>query len=136
MKRGFVDTNILIYAATGREDEPAKWEMAQDFLQDAALSVSGQVLAEFYNIATAKHGLAIDQANSWMDYLEKYECQAVDREVVLRGIANSQHYKISYWDGAIIAAADRLGVEILYTEDLNHGQSYGSVRAINPFLEH
>lgn len=136
MKRGFVDTNILIYAATGREDEPAKWEMAQDFLQDAALSVSGQVLAEFYNIATVKHGLAVNQANSWMDYLEKYECQAIDREVVLRGIVYSQRYQISYWDGAIIAAADRLGTEILYTEDLNHGKSYGSVRAINPFLEH
>ncbi|WP_245435947.1 hypothetical protein [Mesorhizobium tamadayense] len=47
-----------------------------------------------------------------------------------------QHYEISYWDGAIIAAAERLGVKTLYTEDLNHGQAYGSVVAINPFRSH
>ncbi|MER9304105.1 hypothetical protein NKJ06_29030 [Mesorhizobium sp. M0293] len=39
-------------------------------------------------------------------------------------------------DGAIIAAAERLGVKTLYTEDLNHGQAYGSVVAINPFRTH
>ncbi|PAQ06083.1 hypothetical protein [Mesorhizobium temperatum] len=38
--------------------------------------------------------------------------------------------------GAIIAAAERLGVKTLYTEDLNHGQTYGSVVAINPFRTH
>ncbi|WP_245475942.1 hypothetical protein [Mesorhizobium sp. M7A.F.Ca.US.006.01.1.1] len=38
--------------------------------------------------------------------------------------------------GAIIAAAERLGVKTLYTEDLNHGQAYGSVVAINPFRTH
>ncbi|MER9236560.1 hypothetical protein NKI56_31860 [Mesorhizobium sp. M0622] len=41
------------------------------------------------------------------------------------------------WDGAIIAAAaERLGVKTLNTEDLNHGQAYGSVVAINPFRSH
>ena len=43
-------------------------------------------------------------------------------------------YELSYWDGAIISAAESLGASILYTEDLNHGQHYGSVRAVNPFL--
>ena len=46
----------------------------------------------------------------------------------------SWRYRISYWDGAILAAAERLGAEVLYTEDLNHGQAYGTVRVINPFL--
>ncbi|RWO24380.1 MAG: hypothetical protein EOS11_28090 [Mesorhizobium sp.] len=38
--------------------------------------------------------------------------------------------------GAIIAAAERLGVNTLYTEDLNPGQAYGSVVAVNPFRTH
>ncbi len=135
MKRGFVDTNILIYAATGREDEPAKWEMAHELLREAVLWLSGQVLAEFYNIATVKHRLAIDQANSWLEYLEQFDCQPIDREIVLDGVAISQRYKISYWDGALIAATKRLHLDILYTEDLNHRQSYESVTVINPFLE-
>ena len=44
-----------------------------------------------------------------------------------------QRSKLDYWDAAIIAAAQRLGARILYTEDLNHDQLYGSVRVMNPF---
>jgi hypothetical protein len=32
-----------------------------------------------------------------------------------------------------INAARVPGAEVLYTEDLNHGQLFGSVRVINPF---
>ena len=35
---------------------------------------------------------------------------------------------------AIIAAAERLRARVIYSEDLNHGQTYGSVRVENPFL--
>lgn len=42
-------------------------------------------------------------------------------------------YKISYWDSAMIAACERLKATTLYTEDLNHGQIYGTVTVINPF---
>jgi len=63
-------------------------------------------------------------------------CQDLDSAVVMRGIENAQRYRISYWDGAIIAAAERLGVKKLYTEDLSHGQTYGSLVAINPFRTH
>jgi len=44
-------------------------------------------------------------------------------------------YKLSYWDSAIIAAAVELGCQTVYSEDLNHGQSYAGVRVINPFVE-
>ena len=50
------------------------------------------------------------------------------------GIGIALRYGISYWDGAIVAAAERLKAAILYTEDLSHGQRYGSVVVVNPFL--
>ena len=53
----------------------------------------------------------------------------------MRSIEIARRYQISYWDAAIIAAAGELGATILYTEDLNHGQAYGTVTAINPFLD-
>lgn len=34
---------------------------------------------------------------------------------------------------AVVASAARFGVGTLYSENLNHGQLYGSVRVINPF---
>ncbi len=46
----------------------------------------------------------------------------------------SVRYQISYWDGAIVAAAESISVPRLYSEDLNHGQRYGSVGVLNPFL--
>jgi predicted nucleic acid-binding protein len=49
------------------------------------------------------------------------------------GIALSRRYQVSYWDGAIIAAAQEMGASVLYSEDLNHQQVYGAVTVINPF---
>ena len=43
-------------------------------------------------------------------------------------------FQVSYWDAAIIAAAGELGCQAIYTEDLNHGQDYDGVKAVNPFL--
>ena len=57
-----------------------------------------------------------------------------DYPLIVAGIETALRFGVSYWDGAIIAAAERLGAPILYTEDLNHGQRYGSVQAVNPFL--
>jgi predicted nucleic acid-binding protein len=42
-------------------------------------------------------------------------------------------YKLSYWDSQIIAAAERLGADVLYSEELKHGKLYGYVRCENPF---
>ncbi len=75
-----------------------------------------------------------DQAEAWVDLLLRQQCLAVDAAIVKSGIQISRRYGISYWDGAIVAAAQALRAPVLYTEDLNHGQSYGTVTAINPFI--
>ena len=59
-----------------------------------------------------------------------------DQTIVGAGLLMSRRYQISYYDGAIVAAAERLGAPIFFTEDLNHNQLYGSVRVVNPFIEH
>jgi predicted nucleic acid-binding protein len=59
---------------------------------------------------------------------------SVDVPLIKVAITISQRYRIHYWDAAILAAAERLGTEIVYTEDLNHGQNYGPVRVVNPFV--
>lgn len=132
----FLDTNILIYAASGRMDEPEKHACAQELLAHK-FGTSAQVLAEFYANVVKKGTtpLSDDTASQWVNLLAKKPFQPVDANIVKDGISNSKAFGISYWDGAIIAAASRLGCSTLYTEDLNHGQTYGSVRACNPFIE-
>ncbi len=60
----------------------------------------------------------------------------IDAAIVRRGVALSRRYQINYYDAAILAAAERLGAPVLYTEDLNHDQTYESVKVINPFRPH
>jgi predicted nucleic acid-binding protein len=49
-------------------------------------------------------------------------------------IERSERYTISYWDAAIVAAAEALNCETVYSEDLNNGQVYGGVRVVSPFV--
>lgn len=131
----FLDTNVLLYAALGSVDEPAKYERAVELLT-TRFGTSGQVLAEFYVNAQRKGAtpLTPEEAQEWVRRLSKKPFQPVDYRVVRAGIEHARRYRISYWDAAVIAAAERLGARVVYSEDLNHGQTYGSVRVENPFL--
>ena len=62
--------------------------------------------------------------------------QSVTPDVFRDGAALSRRFRLSYWDGAILAAARACGCDIVYSEDLSGGQDYDGVRAINPFREH
>ena len=132
----FVDTNILIYAAMGRHDAPEKHARAWDVIGAGRYGVSGQVLAEFFVNATKKTAkpLKLPEAAAWIDRLSLLPVVPVDAELVSEAIRHSARYQISYWDAALIAGAERLEAPILYTEDLNNGQRYGSVKAVNPFV--
>ncbi len=134
----FFDTNILVYAAIGHATESVKYHRAVELIESKNFGTSAQVLQEFYVNVVKKSDrpLSLAKAAEWVSVISRKPCQEVDSAIVMRGIENSQRYQISYWDGAIIAAANRLGTKTLYTEDLNHGQTYGSVQAINPFHEH
>jgi predicted nucleic acid-binding protein len=132
----FLDTNILIYAALGRGLYETKRTIAHDLVVDAKFGISTQVLQEFYANVTRKTEIPLtpDEALEWIEGLELQGCVTVDKTLIKVAIGISQRYRINYWDGAILAAAERLGAEIVYTEDLNHGQTYGPVRVVNPFL--
>jgi predicted nucleic acid-binding protein len=132
----FLDTNILIYAALGRGLYETKRTIAHDLVVDSKFGISTQVLQEFYANVTRKTEIPLtpDEALEWIEGLELQDCVTVDQTLIKVAIGISQRYRINYWDGAILAAAERLGAEIVYTEDLNHGQAYGPVRVVNPFL--
>ena len=53
--------------------------------------------------------------------------------MVPEAIAISQRYRLAIWDSLIIAAALRGEAKILYTEDLQDGQVFGSLTVRSPF---
>ncbi len=111
----FLDTNILLYAALGQEQAGRRWERAREIALTEDYCTSGQVLAEFYNVATLKGAppLTSDQAREWIRVIALKPCQPITPEVVVAGIDNARRYQLSYWDGAIIAAAEKIGAKIL-----------------------
>lgn len=133
----FVDTNVVLYATMGPRNDPAKHQRAVEILDSLDYGVSAQVLQEFYvNVARkADPPATFQQIESWLGWLSARPFVQIDSELVRSGIEISLRFQISYWDAAIIAAAERLGAVVLYTEDLSHGQRYGSVLVQNPFRD-
>lgn len=136
MPSAFLDTNILVYAATGARHEAEKAARALDIIDSVDFGVSTQVLQEFH-VAVTRPDIALgdEDVNSWIASLLEFECQSVDADIVITAISLSRRFGISFWDGAIVAAAQRMGCHTLYTETLPDGQAYGPVTTVNPFIE-
>jgi predicted nucleic acid-binding protein len=130
-----MDTNVLVYAATGTEADRTKREKARALIASVNFGISTQVLQEFYVAATRKARIRMPPhlALEWMEQLDGRPCVTIDADVVRLAAAISIRYQISYWDGAILAAAEALGTELVYSEDLQHNQKYRKLRVENPF---
>ena len=46
----------------------------------------------------------------------------------------SKTWRLSFWDGMIVAATEQNGASELWTEDLSHGQVIAGVTIVNPFV--
>ena len=130
-----LDTNVLVYSVDATPANRAKHLRAVELIETVDFGLSAQVLQEFYVTVTRKLAkpLAPTEALEILDRLGAFPTVTVDQKLVIEGIRHSVRYQISYRDGAILAAAERLGARIVYSEDLNHGQSYGFTSVVDPF---
>jgi predicted nucleic acid-binding protein len=130
-----LDTNVLVYAVSNAADDAAKRKIALELIDTRRIGLSGQILQEFFVVVTKKTrvALTVDQALDWIECFEDFPIAPIDASLVRRGAELSARYQISYFDGAVIAAAHVLQATTLYTEDLSHNQLYGGVRVVNPF---
>ena len=131
----FIDTNVLLYAASNAVDDQAKRQIARGLLAQPDIGFSAQVLQEFYAAAVSKKHLQMthDEAVAVINSLVAFPVLHVCRDLVLQAIDAKQRFGVSYWDAAILTAAKRLGCHTLYSEDLNSGQDYDGVTVVNPF---
>jgi predicted nucleic acid-binding protein len=131
----FVDTNILVYAASNAAADQARHDLALELLDRSDLALSAQVLAEFYSVATSKTKLNLthDEAIVLLQALARIPTCLITRQLVMEAVELRQRFQISYWDAASIAAAKEMGCQTLYSEDLNPGQNYDGVTVVNPF---
>jgi len=132
----FLDTNILLYAYD--LDSPAKRVGAQALLEHAWMNpggtaVSVQVLQEFH-VNFVRAGRTAAESARLIDDFCRWPVMDNSLALFRLGLSVQKRWRLSLWDGMIVAAAQMSGATELYTEDLNHGQNYGGVQAINPFV--
>jgi len=133
----FVDSNILIYAhdsdAGVRRQQAAEW--LKKLWQDDTGRLSTQVLQEFYVNVTQKIRAPLAKS-AGREILRDYGSwvhSEITPATVIRASEISEVWKISFWDGMIIAAAEQDEAWELLSEDLNPGQLIAGVRIVNPF---
>ena len=137
--RCFIDTNVWIYAATGKFSEPRKHGIARELIAMEDFAVSAQIIGEFFvNVQKKKMKFPLTYAETmeWVDRLSVFPCVELDLNIARTASANVGRYRVQYFDSALLAQAERYGASVFYSEDMNHGQLYGTVRVQNPFLEH
>lgn len=133
----FVDTNVFVY----RRDvsEPEKQPIARDWLAEVwrrrAGRTSLQVLHEYYHTTTQKlrPGLSAVEARKDIEALLTWRLAPADGALIRQAWALQDRFGLSWWDALIVAAAQRTDAQYLLTEDLQHGQTFGRVRVIDPF---
>ena len=132
----FLDSNVLIYAYDA--SAPRKQTAAQDLVRHALLGnsiISSQVLAEFCAtlLHKASQKMSSDALNEALDTLLPIRVIATDAEIARRAVDAHATYGIHFYDGMIVASAEKAGCERIWSEDLNPGQKYFGVTVTNPF---
>lgn len=132
----FLDTNVLLYAISGADEEAAKAMRARELLEARDLAVSVQVLQEFYVQATRSsrvdrisHEQAIGLIESWSRFI----VADITLATMWDALETRERFRISYRDALIIAAARAMRCSVVLSEDLSDGQDYRGVRVENPF---
>ena len=126
----FLDTNVIVYLLSA---DAAKADRAEALLADGGV-VSVQVLNEFAATARRKARLDFAEIRDVLGVVRS-TCEVVplDLETHALGLDVAERYRISVYDGLIIAAALRAGCTVLYSEDLQHGQRIEGLTIRNPF---
>ena len=137
--RFFLDTNIFVYSFD--RNSAAKAQRATELIREALTTqkgvVSYQVVQEFFNVALRRFSQPMQAADAeqylgtvFRPLLSVHSSQALYAEALrLHALSG-----LSWYDSLIVSAAVEAQCSLLFTEDLQHGQRFGTLQVRNPFL--
>jgi predicted nucleic acid-binding protein len=136
--RFFLDTNIFVYSFD--QAAPAKARTATELIRKAIVTqkgiVSFQVVQEFFNVALRKFAQPMRPGDAeqylgtvFRPLLGIHSSQALYAEA----LRLQSQGMISWYDSLIVSAAIQAQCDVLFSEDLQHGQRFGPLRITNPF---
>ena len=131
----FLDTNILVYSVDGKD--PVKQGIARKILIEALVRreylICAQVLNELSNIALLKLKMSIQEVRRFVEIFGQINVVSIDRSWTDKALSLKEKFGTQFFDSLLLVAAEENGCDTILTEDLNDGQMYGSVKAIDPF---
>ena len=137
--RFFLDTNVFVYSFDGSAPEKAvrATSLIRRAIETRAGIVSYQVVQEFFNLALRRFAepMSCAEAEQYLSTTFR-PLLAVHSSHLLYGQALhlATTHSLSWYDSLIITSAIEGQCDVLYSEDFQNGQRFGSLRIENPFL--
>ena len=131
----FCDSNVFLYSFLNQD--VTKKAIAAKIVAEAIRNGNGyislQVMKEFCNVMLKRSSKTTAEISTATTILERFNLVGGSIALVRRALEIKDCYKIQFYDSLIVAAAEAAHCDQLYTEDLNDGQLYCDVKAVNPF---
>jgi predicted nucleic acid-binding protein len=128
----FFDTNVLLYLVSG---DPRKADLAEALVAAGGV-ISVQVLNEFASVASrrlAMHPLEIREVLSAVRAVCTVKTLCVPTHDLALDLL--ERFRLSFYDGLIVASAVLASCSILYSEGMQDGQRIESLTIRNPFAD-
>jgi predicted nucleic acid-binding protein len=134
----FLDTNVFVYSLDATA--PAKARRANELIREGIETrngiVSYQVVQEFFSVAFRRFARPLSPfaaeeflSTAFRPLLAVHSSPAL----FVSALQLHQQLRLSWYDSLIVAAAQQAECEVLYSEDMQHGQRLRDLRIENPF---
>lgn len=136
--RFFLDTNIFVYSfdASSPKKSTQSTKLIRSAIETRGGIVSYQVVQEFFNVALRRFAKPLSSADAEQYLLTTFRpLLSVHSSPALYGEALriGARYRLAWYDSLIVASAIEGQCSVLYSEDFQDGQQFGSVVISNPF---
>jgi predicted nucleic acid-binding protein len=126
---------LYMYSSADAGKQLRARELYREYSAVGRVVLGTQVVQEFFVAALRKLALPRQFVREITTALLDSNLIIVESLQIRTAMDLEERQRISFGDALIIAAAQSAGAEVLFTEDLNDGQRYGSVAAQNPFCQ-
>lgn len=128
----FFDTNVLLYLLSS---EPAKADRAEALIATGGV-ISIQVLNEFASVASRKLRMRLPEIREILTAIRAVcSVEPLTTETHDLGLDLAERLGFSIYDSLIVAASLLAKCKIVYSEDMQHGQTIGGMTIRNPFAD-
>lgn len=137
-ERVFVDTNLWIYLFLKSDypEDREKRTLVKHLIQDyPTIIVSNQVMNEIANVLLRKYHIEQGRVEDYLrELLNIAECVFLDTRDTFGALHLLENYSLSFFDALIVSSARNATCRMLFSEDMQHGQTIEDTLTIrNPF---